>query len=39
MALAVAGLVGRGEVVLHNAEAVDISYPAFWRDLDTLTGK
>ncbi|MEE8472769.1 MAG: 3-phosphoshikimate 1-carboxyvinyltransferase [Dehalococcoidia bacterium] len=39
MALAVAGLAGRGEVVLHNAEAVDISYPAFWRDLDTLTGK
>ncbi|MFQ5826509.1 MAG: 3-phosphoshikimate 1-carboxyvinyltransferase [Dehalococcoidia bacterium] len=36
MTLAVAGLVAQGETVLHNAEAVDISYPAFWQDLETL---
>jgi 3-phosphoshikimate 1-carboxyvinyltransferase len=36
MTLAVAGLVAQGETVLHNAEAVGISYPDFWRDLETL---
>ena len=38
MALAVAGLVARGETVISGAEAVSISYPAFWDDLERLSG-
>ena len=36
MAWAVAGLIAEGEVEVGGAEAVDISYPAFWRDLGAL---
>ncbi|MBI4289282.1 MAG: 3-phosphoshikimate 1-carboxyvinyltransferase [Chloroflexi bacterium] len=36
MMLAVAGSVARGETVIHDAGAVDISYPAFWRDMERL---
>ncbi len=36
MAMAVAGLAGSGEVRLHGAEAVAVSYPAFWADLEKL---
>ena len=36
MTLAIAGLVAEGETVVRNAEAVDISYPAFWSDLDGI---
>jgi 3-phosphoshikimate 1-carboxyvinyltransferase len=36
MALAIAGLAGAGEVRLHGAEAVAVSYPGFWSDLASL---
>ena len=34
MALAVAGLLARGETVVSGAEATDVSYPAFWDDIE-----
>ncbi len=37
MSLAVAALVARGETVIEDAEAVDISYPGFWQDLERLS--
>lgn len=33
MAWAVAALVARGEMSISGSEAVDVSYPDFWRDL------
>lgn len=36
MALAVAGLCGRGPVRIDEAESVSVSYPAFWDDLERL---
>jgi 3-phosphoshikimate 1-carboxyvinyltransferase len=38
MSMAVAGLVSGGEVVIEGAEAADVSYPAFWYDLDAISG-
>lgn len=38
MSMAVAGLVGSGEMVIDGAEAADVSYPAFWYDLDVISG-
>jgi 3-phosphoshikimate 1-carboxyvinyltransferase len=38
MALAVAGLVAEGETVIKDAEATEVSYPGFWRDLDSVKG-
>jgi len=35
MALAVAGLLADGETQVAGAEAVEVSYPAFWQDLET----
>ncbi len=37
MTMAVAGLVASGETVVEGAEAVDITYPEFWTDLEGLT--
>ena len=37
MTIAVAALVARGDTVIDSAEAVDISYPAFWSDLKRLS--
>ncbi|MCK4676383.1 MAG: 3-phosphoshikimate 1-carboxyvinyltransferase, partial [Gammaproteobacteria bacterium] len=37
MTLGIAGLVAQGETVIHGAEAVDVSYPCFWQDLERLT--
>lgn len=37
MALAIAGLIASGTTVIQNAEAVDISYPSFWHDLNIIT--
>jgi 3-phosphoshikimate 1-carboxyvinyltransferase len=37
MALGVAGLCASGEVRVHGAEAVAVSYPAFWDDLAKLS--
>jgi 3-phosphoshikimate 1-carboxyvinyltransferase len=36
MALAVAGLIAEGETIISGAEAVNISYPGFWNDLEKL---
>jgi len=38
MALAVAGLVAEGETTITNSEAVNISYPGFWEDLERIGG-
>jgi 3-phosphoshikimate 1-carboxyvinyltransferase len=37
MTLGVAGLVAEGDTVVYNAEAVNISYPDFWDDLNELS--
>ena len=37
MAFAVAGLVARGETAIEGAEVVEVSYPAFWQELDRLS--
>ncbi|HXH21884.1 MAG TPA: 3-phosphoshikimate 1-carboxyvinyltransferase [Dehalococcoidia bacterium] len=39
MAWAVAGLTAQGETTVAGAEAVEISYPSFWRDLGLLGGE
>lgn len=36
MSLAVAALAARGPVLIHGGDCVDISYPAFWSDLERL---
>ena len=36
MTLAMAGLLAAGETTVHDAEAVAVSYPGFWDDLDRL---
>jgi 3-phosphoshikimate 1-carboxyvinyltransferase len=36
MALGVAGLLAQGETVIDGAEAAEVSYPAFWKDLARL---
>jgi len=37
MTLAVAGLVAEGDTVVYNAEAVNVSYPGFWDDLNIIS--
>jgi 3-phosphoshikimate 1-carboxyvinyltransferase len=37
MTIAVAALGAQGDTVIDSAEAVDISYPSFWSDLDRLS--
>ena len=37
MTMAVAGLTAIGETTIVGAEAADVSYPGFWRTLDSLT--
>ena len=39
MTLAIAALIAQGETVIHDAEVVDMSYPAFWRDLERLSSQ
>ena len=39
MALGVAALIAQGETVIHDAEVVAFSYPAFWDELNRLCGK
>ena len=36
MALGMAGLIAEGKTVLHDAEAVEISYPTFWQDMEKI---
>ena len=38
MALAVAGLVAEAEVTVEGSGAADVSYPAFWSELNRLAG-
>ena len=38
MSLAIAGLVARGKTIINHAQIVQTSYPAFWQDLQDLTG-
>ncbi|MCS7206889.1 MAG: 3-phosphoshikimate 1-carboxyvinyltransferase [Dehalococcoidia bacterium] len=38
MALAVAGLLARGETTILGAECAAVSYPTFWKHLALLTG-
>ncbi len=37
MALGIAALVAEGETLIQDAEAVTISYPGFWQDLEMLS--
>ena len=37
MSLAIAGLVARGRTTINHAQAAQVSYPAFWHDLQSLT--
>ncbi len=36
MLAAVAGLLAVGETLVEGAEAVSVSYPAFWEELEGL---
>ena len=36
MSLAIAGLLAEGETVIEDEQSVDISYPGFWEELDSL---
>jgi 3-phosphoshikimate 1-carboxyvinyltransferase len=38
MALAIAGLVAKGETTIKHARAAQVSYPAFWRTLQQIAG-
>jgi 3-phosphoshikimate 1-carboxyvinyltransferase len=37
MSLAIAGLIAKGETIITQAQAAEISYPAFWQDLLSLS--
>ena len=39
MALAIAGLIASGTTVIRGAECVDISYPEFWADIESVRGE
>ena len=36
MTLGIASLVSQGEILLHDAEAVTVSYPSFWEELERI---
>ena len=38
MMLGVAGALAQGETIIRRAGAIAVSYPWFWRDLETLAG-
>lgn len=38
MASAIGGLIAEGETIIERSEAVDVSYPGFWRDLEAISG-
>ncbi len=38
MAMAVASLVAKSPITIEGAAAADVSYPDFWRDLETIAG-
>mgnify|MGYP002508729123 CR=1 FL=1 len=39
MSFAVAGLAAAGKTILHDSQCVDISYPAFFTDLEKVLTK
>jgi 3-phosphoshikimate 1-carboxyvinyltransferase len=39
MSLAVAGLIAKGETTIKNAQVAQVSYPAFWQTLLSVTSK
>lgn len=39
MTLGIAALIAQGQTVIHDAEVVAMSYPAFWQDLERLSGQ
>ncbi|MBO5670255.1 MAG: 3-phosphoshikimate 1-carboxyvinyltransferase, partial [Clostridia bacterium] len=39
MAAAIAAVRAEGESIIRGAEAVNKSYPGFWRDLESLGGQ
>jgi 3-phosphoshikimate 1-carboxyvinyltransferase len=39
MSLAVAGLIAKGETTIEHAQVAQVSYPAFWQTLLSLTSK
>ena len=38
MTLGIASLISQGEVIIHNAESVTVSYPGFWEELERIAG-
>jgi len=38
MTIGIAALLAAGESTLHGARCAAVSYPAFWEDLERLTG-
>ncbi len=36
MSIGIAGLAANGQVTIAEAESVEVSYPAFWRELESL---
>ncbi|MCX5998686.1 MAG: 3-phosphoshikimate 1-carboxyvinyltransferase, partial [Chloroflexi bacterium] len=36
MALGIAGMIARGETLIEDAEAVEVSYPGFWHELEQV---
>jgi len=36
MTLAIAGLVARGDTLMHNARVAEISYPTFWAEMEKV---
>ncbi len=39
MSLAIAGLMAKGETTIRHAQVAQISYPAFWQTLSSMTSK
>jgi 3-phosphoshikimate 1-carboxyvinyltransferase len=37
MTMGIASLVSKGEIVIHDAEAVTVSYPGFWEELERIS--
>jgi 3-phosphoshikimate 1-carboxyvinyltransferase len=38
MTLGIASLVSQGELIIHNAESVTVSYPGFWDEIERIAG-
>jgi len=38
MVLGIAALIAEGKTTIHDAEAAEVSYPAFWQDMEKIIG-